>query len=124
MIDVESWNGEITGNQSDGLNNAYRAIADWLGDRRRVITYGNRGDLNILWPYKPDDLRIVLATMDRIRTIPAKLPTSTQMERDTAAAYRRGVRHSASVAWTPLMGALRNGSRRPAVSVWQWRPNV
>ena len=54
MIDVESWQGQITGNQSDGLNKAYQAIADWLGDRRRVIAYGNRGDLNSLWPYKPD----------------------------------------------------------------------
>ncbi len=61
MIDVESWQGQITGNQSDGLNKAYQAIADWLGDRRRVIAYGNRGDLNSLWPDKPVGLRIVLA---------------------------------------------------------------
>src|SRR5262245_54886384 len=29
MIDVETWQGQIIGNQSDGSNNAYRAIADW-----------------------------------------------------------------------------------------------
>jgi hypothetical protein len=73
MIDVESWQGQIIGNQSDGLNTAYWAIADWLGDRRRVIAYGNRGDLNSLWPYKPDGLRIVLASYGSNPDYPGKV---------------------------------------------------
>ena len=73
MIDVESWQGQIIGNQSDGLNNAYRAVADWLGDRRRVIAYGNRGDLNSLWPYKPVGLRIVLASYGSNPGYPGKI---------------------------------------------------
>jgi len=73
MIDVESWQGQIIGNQSDGLNKAYRAIADWLGDRRRVIAYGNRGDLNSLWPYKPVGLRIVLASYGSNPGYPGKI---------------------------------------------------
>ena len=73
MIDVESWQGQITGNQSDGLNESYRAIADWLGDRRRVIAYGNRGDLNSLWPYKPVGLRIVLAAYGSNPGYPGKI---------------------------------------------------
>jgi len=73
MIDVESWQRQIIGNQSDGLNNAYRAIADWLGDRRRVIAYGNRGDLNSLWPYKPVGLRIVLASYGSNPGYPGKI---------------------------------------------------
>src|SRR6201991_3203234 len=73
MIDVESWQGQITGNQSDGLNKAYQAIADWLGDRRRVIAYGNRGDLNSLWPDKPVGLRIVLAAYGSNPGYPGKI---------------------------------------------------
>jgi hypothetical protein len=61
MIDVESWGGQIRGNQSDGINRLYWRLADWLGDRRRVIGYGNRGDLNSLWPQRPDDVRLVVA---------------------------------------------------------------
>jgi hypothetical protein len=73
MIDVESWQGQITGNQSDGLNKAYQAVADWLGDRRRVIGYGNRGDLNMLWPDKPAGLRIVLAAYGSNPDYPGKI---------------------------------------------------
>ncbi|MCC9182554.1 peptidoglycan DD-metalloendopeptidase family protein [Mycolicibacterium mageritense] len=70
MIDVESWGGQITGNRSDGINRAYWAIADWLGDRRRVIGYGNTGDLNALWPTKPDGIRLVVAGYGRLPTYP------------------------------------------------------
>ncbi|WP_277835246.1 hypothetical protein [Speluncibacter jeojiensis] len=61
MIDVESWGGQISGDQSDGINKAYWAIADWLGDKRRVIGYGNTYDLNTLWRTKPDGIRLVVA---------------------------------------------------------------
>jgi hypothetical protein len=55
------------------LNNAYQAVADWLGDRRRVIGYGNRGDLNSLWPSKPAGLRIVLAAYGSNPGYPGKV---------------------------------------------------
>ncbi len=61
MIDVEGWGGLITGDRSDGINRAYWAIADWLADRRRVLGYGNVGDLNRLWPVKPAGIRLVIA---------------------------------------------------------------
>jgi len=62
MIDVESWGGQIGGNQSDGINKMYWRLADWLGDKRRVIGYGNRGDLVSLWPMKPPGVRLVVAS--------------------------------------------------------------
>lgn len=73
MIDVESWGGQITGDQSDGINRAYWAIADWLGDRRRVIGYGNVGDLDRLWPVKPDGLRLVIASYGSNPAYPGKV---------------------------------------------------
>lgn len=59
MMDVESWEGRITGNQSDGINGAYQMVADWLGDPRRVIGYANTGDLKSLWPTRPPGVRLV-----------------------------------------------------------------
>lgn len=55
MIDIESWGGRISGNQSAGLNGARESIIAWLGgNRKRVIGYGNAGDLNSLWPQRGD----------------------------------------------------------------------
>ncbi|AYQ98517.1 lysin A [Mycobacterium phage Reptar3000] len=73
MIDCESWGGQISGNQSAGLNAAFDEIAAWLGDRRRVIGYGNRGDLDRLWPQKPDGMRIVLAAYGSNPDYPGKI---------------------------------------------------
>uniref|UniRef100_A0AAU8GQ70 Lysin A n=1 Tax=Mycobacterium phage Pharb TaxID=3136626 RepID=A0AAU8GQ70_9VIRU len=73
MIDVESWGGQITGDQSDGINAAHAQIAEWLGDPRRVIGYGNTGDLNSLWPRKPDGLRLVLAAYGSNPSYPGKI---------------------------------------------------
>ncbi|AOT23770.1 lysin A [Mycobacterium phage TBond007] len=73
MIDVESWGGQITGDQSDGINAAHAQIAEWLGDARRVIGYGNTGDLNNLWPRKPDGLRLVLAAYGSNPGYPGKI---------------------------------------------------
>jgi|SRR6476646_208892 len=61
MIDVESWNGRITGDQSSPINELYWGLADWLGDPRRVLGYGNTGDLNSLWPNKPPGIRLIVA---------------------------------------------------------------
>ena len=59
MIDVESWGGQIGGDQSDGINRAYWRLADWLGDRRRVIAYMNPNDAH-LWRTRPEGLRWVV----------------------------------------------------------------
>ncbi len=59
MMDIESWQGQITGDQSDGINSAYWAVADWLGDPGRVIAYANTGDLRSLWPRRPQYVRLV-----------------------------------------------------------------
>jgi hypothetical protein len=71
MIDVESWQGQITGDQSDGINRLYWYLADWLGDRRRVIGYGNQGDLRTLWPTRPDGVQLVVAAYG---SAPPKFP--------------------------------------------------
>jgi len=73
MIDVESWGGQITGDQSDGVNRAYWAVADWLGDRRRVIGYGNVGDLDRLWRVKPEGIRLVVAAYGTNPDYPGKV---------------------------------------------------
>ncbi|WP_418002575.1 M23 family metallopeptidase [Mycobacterium sp. PDNC021] len=73
MIDIESWDGKIGGDQSDGLNGAYWALAQWLGDPRRVIAYGTAGDLNALWPDKPGGLGIVLAAWGFNPDYPGKI---------------------------------------------------
>ncbi|ARQ95470.1 endolysin [Mycobacterium phage Shandong1] len=73
MVDVESWGGQITGDQSDGINAAFESIASWLGDRRRVIGYGNAGDLDRLWPRKPAGVRLVVAGYGRLPTYPGMI---------------------------------------------------
>lgn len=73
MIDVESWAGQIRGDQSAGINAAFEEIAAWLGDRRRVIGYGNTGDLNALWPTKPEGVRLVVAGYGRMPTYPGMI---------------------------------------------------
>ena len=61
MIDVESAKGQVTGNQSAAINAQYADLSKWLGDKRRVVGYGNVGDLGALWPQKPPGLRIIVA---------------------------------------------------------------
>lgn len=73
MLDVESWSGQIGGDQSAGINAAFEDIATWLGDRRRVIGYGNVGDLNALWPHKPDGVRLVVAGYGNNPGYPGKI---------------------------------------------------
>ncbi|AXQ63206.1 endolysin [Mycobacterium phage Collard] len=73
MLDVESWNGQISGDQSAGINAAFEQIAGWLGDRRRVIGYGNTGDLNALWPRKPEGVRLVVAGYGKLPTYPGMI---------------------------------------------------
>lgn len=73
MIDVESWGGEITGDHSDGINRLYWRLADWLGNPRRVIGYGNRSDLDSLWPIKPPGVRLVVASYGSIPRYPGMI---------------------------------------------------
>jgi len=61
MIDVESAGGQVHGDQSAAINAQYNELASWLGDKRRVIGYGNTSDLAALWPNKPAGLRLVVA---------------------------------------------------------------
>lgn len=61
MIDVESWGGQITGDNSDHINRLFWGLADWVGSTTRVIGYGNVGDLDTLWPTKPAGVRLIVA---------------------------------------------------------------
>ena len=74
MIDVEgdhnSKYGPVTGNQSSRINAQWQALASWLGDARRVIGYGNVGDLNGLWPSKPPGVRLVVANYSSVPSYP------------------------------------------------------
>lgn len=73
MIDVESWGGQITGNQSAGINALREAIIKWLGgNRSRVIGYGNLGDLNGLWRTK-GDAKVVVASYGSNPSYPNKI---------------------------------------------------
>lgn len=58
MIDLES-GGNPSGDQSDGVNRAYWALADWLGDPARVIGYANSGDFWSMWNLRPDGVRVI-----------------------------------------------------------------
>ncbi len=78
MIDVESWGGQIGGDQSDGINRLYWGIADWLGTAqldapRRVIGYGNANDLNTMWPNRPDHCPLIVAAYGANPDYPGKL---------------------------------------------------
>lgn len=72
-IDIESWGGQITGNQSPALNATRDALATWLGDPRRVVAYGNGGDLKNLWPNRPADMLIRLAAYGSNPDFPGKV---------------------------------------------------
>ncbi|QIS13578.1 hypothetical protein [Nocardia arthritidis] len=72
MIDVES-GGNPGGDQSDGINRAYWHLADWLGDRRRVIGYANRGDLFGMWGDRPEGLRLIGAGYGHDPRLPGQI---------------------------------------------------
>lgn len=73
MIDVESWGGQIRGDQSAGINGVHQLASAWLGDARRVIGYGNVGDLNTLWPVKPAGIRLIIAAYGSNPDYPGKI---------------------------------------------------
>jgi hypothetical protein len=73
MIDVESWGGQIKGDQSADVNALFRGLATWVGNPARVIGYGNVGDLNALWPTKPPGIRFIVAGYGSNPDYPGKL---------------------------------------------------
>lgn len=83
MIDVESWGGQITGNQSSPINELYWGLADWLGNPLRVIGYGNTGDLNSLWRDKPPGMRLVVAAYGSNPDYPGKIAHQYADNQDT-----------------------------------------
>ncbi|OMC55448.1 hypothetical protein A5747_13280 [Mycobacterium sp. IS-836] len=58
MIDAER-GGNPPGDFSDALNATDDALVSWLGDGRRVVAYGNTGDLNSMWSNRREDQLIV-----------------------------------------------------------------
>lgn len=84
MIDVESWSGKIRGDHSAEINACRAAVVAWLGSymtatqraralhKRRVLGYGNAGDLNTLWPGR-GDVRLVLANYSANPDFPGKI---------------------------------------------------
>lgn len=73
MIDVENWNGQVRGDQSDGINANVASLARFYGNQLRVIGYGNRSDLDSLWPRKPAGIRLVVAAYGSNPAYPGKL---------------------------------------------------
>jgi hypothetical protein len=61
MIDVESWGGQVTGDQSGPITALRNGIGSWLGSNARVGVYANRGDLTSLYPNLPGDVRVFVA---------------------------------------------------------------
>lgn len=72
MIDVEGAGGQVTGNQSVQLGREFGELATWLGSPKRVIGYGNTGDLDGLWPHKPSGVRLVVAAYGANPPYPGK----------------------------------------------------
>ena len=73
MLDVESWDGQIRGDRSGGINAAYYAVGAFVGATAKVIGYGNVGDLNNVWPNKPPGLRLVVAAYGHNPPYPGKV---------------------------------------------------
>jgi len=72
MIDVES-GGNPSGDQSSWINGTWMNLAQWLGNPKRVIGYGNTGDLNSLWPNKPHDEFLIVAGYGSDPSYPNKI---------------------------------------------------
>jgi hypothetical protein len=62
MIDVESWGGAIRGDHSAAITALANQLAAWLGSKKRVIAYGNAGDLASIYPHRPSWLKVIVAS--------------------------------------------------------------
>lgn len=87
-VDVESWGGKITGDHSDEINACRAHVAGWLRaqrsawgravdhitqrSRKRVVGYGNAGDLAAIWPRRKG-ARIILANYSSNPDFPGKI---------------------------------------------------
>jgi len=60
MLDVES-GGNPAGDGSSWVDALYTDLVAYAGDPRRVIGYGNKGDLNSIWLTKPSGIRLIVA---------------------------------------------------------------
>ncbi|MGC5249488.1 hypothetical protein ACPXB3_21490 [Gordonia sp. DT219] len=56
MVDVESWGGQIAGDQSAGIDALVSGLRAWCG---RVIAYMNPND-SFLWPGRPADVPMIV----------------------------------------------------------------
>ena len=72
MLDVEQ-GGNPRGDGSDWINLLYRNLADYAGDRARIIGYGNVGDLNSMWRTKPSGIRLIVAAYGSNPDYPGKV---------------------------------------------------
>jgi hypothetical protein len=69
MIDVESWGGQIGGNHSGAITSLAEGFAAWLGSRKRVLAYANRGDFAQLYPSRPSWLKLVVAGYSSVQPV-------------------------------------------------------
>lgn len=62
MIDMESWGGQVRGNQSVTCNALAEALRTRQNGRSDLVWgYGNRGDLASIWPSRPSWLGVIVA---------------------------------------------------------------
>lgn len=111
MLDVES-GGNPGGDQSGGINSAYWALADWLGNPLRVIGYANKSDFNSLWRTRPDGLRMIGAGYGSDPQLPGQIahqftdgvysrPWKAKLHNHTSEGLRRSL-NRAGLASLPL----------------------
>jgi hypothetical protein len=88
VIDVESWGGRITGDHSKEINACRRALIAWLvsyrgklgakvdvilhRQRKRVLGYGNSGDLLTLW-VRRGNIKLIVAAYGSNPAFPNRL---------------------------------------------------
>lgn len=72
MLDVES-GGNPPGDGSDWINALFWNLADYIGNRARIIGYGNTFDLDSMWQTKPYGLRIIVAAYGSNPDYPGKV---------------------------------------------------
>lgn len=89
MIDLESWGGQVSGDQTAGIEAMRKGIVAWLRSnltaaqklnlplvarqRRRAFVYGNLGDLRSLYPGKPSSVKVVVAAYGSNPPYPGKI---------------------------------------------------
>lgn len=89
VIDLETWGGKITGDHSRQVNAVRGELIRWLRSNRgpitravdailgrqhkRVLVYGNVGDLTTLFPRRPRGLRYIVAAYGSNPDFPGKI---------------------------------------------------